>query len=427
MWTKLPDTLRARIPQSELLPPHSSPEPHAQPSVLLVDDDPFMLGIQARMLRSMGYAMVGTAGGAEAALTTLRTDPHSVDVIICDLNMPGMDGIEFLQHVAASAFTGNVILLSGEGMRIMHTVQKVLGTRLLVLGAIEKPAGRAVLQALLDRWKPFAASVPPVALPPFTIEEVDTANRLRQWVLHFQPQVDLRTAAVAGVEALIRCNHPDYGLVSPDRFIGTAEDSGAIDILTEWVLQEAIEQQARWRSRGLKIHMAINVSMDNLRAPDFAHRVAALVRSGGASPQDFTLEVTESRLMSPSPVPLENLVRLRLQRFGLSIDDFGTGHSSLAHLRDVPFTELKVDRSFVHNARHNQIIRPILEGSLGLAKRLGMQTVAEGVESEDDLNLLRELGCDTAQGYLIGRPMPSERIPTWRGQWQTRHATLARM
>ncbi|MEO8464205.1 MAG: EAL domain-containing protein [Gammaproteobacteria bacterium] len=395
-----------------------------QPSVLLVDDDAFMLGMQSSMLRSMGYGMIGTAISSEAALLTLSNDPQSVDVIICDLNMPGMDGVEFLQRLAASAFFGSVILLSGEGMRVMHTVQKLLGTRLVVLGALEKPAGRTALQALLDRWTPLIASAPSVEAPPFTADEVHTANRLRQWVLHYQPKVDLRTGAFAGAEALVRCNHPDYGLVAPDRFIRTAEECGAIDSLTGWVLQAAIEQQACWQSAGLKMRMAVNVSMDNLRAPGFAHRVGDLVRNKGTSPQDFTLEVTESRLLSPSPVPLENLVRLRLQRFGLSIDDFGTGHSSLAHLRDVPFTELKVDRSFVHNARHNQIIRPILEGSLGLAKRLGMQAVAEGVESEDDWHLLREIGCDIGQGYLIGRPMPSARIPQWLDQWQTRRASL---
>ncbi len=424
MWTDVPDTLRIRTPDTEPRPAGSGPAPRTQPSVLLVDDDAFMLGMQSRMLRSLGYTMIGTASSGEAALAMLRDNPQSVDVIICDLNMPGMDGIEFLQRLAASAFSCNVILLSGEGLRVMHTVQKLLGNRLVVLGALEKPAGRAALQPLLDRWTPVIPAAPAIAPPPLSVDEVHAANRLRQWVLHYQPKVDLRTGGVAGVEALVRCNHPDHGLVAPDRFIPAAEECGAIDLLTQWVLQEAIEQQARWHSAGLKVHMSINVSMDNLRTPDFAHRVGDLVRYRGTSTQAFTLEVTETRLLSPSPVPLENLVRLRLQRFGLSIDDFGTGHSSLAHLRDVPFTELKVDRSFVHDARHNQIIRPILEGSLGLAKRLGMQSVAEGVETKDDWHLLREIGCDVAQGYLIGRPMSSERMPAWLDDWQTRRASL---
>jgi EAL domain-containing protein (putative c-di-GMP-specific phosphodiesterase class I) len=136
------------------------------------------------------------------------------------------------------------------------------------------------------------------------------------------------------------------------------------------------------------------------------------------------LEVTETRLAYSSSVPLENLVRLRLQRFGLSIDDFGTGHSSLAQLRDVPFTELKVDRGFVCGARRNQIIRPMLEGSLGLARRLGMRSVAEGVETEDDWLLLRDIDCDLAQGYFIGKPMSVDHLLGWLVTWQARQSLL---
>ncbi len=424
MWAEFPDTLPVPLGDAEPGPAGSALEPRILPSVLLLDDDPFMLGMQSRMLRSMGYPMIGTAGSAEVALTRLRNDPQAVDVIICDLNMPDIDGIEFLQRLAASPFRGNVILLSGEGARIMHTVQKLIGGRLLILGALEKPAGREALRALLDCWKPVAAAMPAAAPRSFDAAEVHAANRQRQWVLHYQPKVDLKTGAMAGTEALVRWEHPSAGLVYPDRFIGVAEDCGAIDALTEWVLQEAVEQQARWRGTGLEIHMAVNVSMQNLRAPDFARRASALVSNGCGSSRDVMLEVTESRLIDPSPVPLENLVRLRMQRFGLSIDDFGTGHSSLAQLRDVPFTELKVDRGFVHGARHNQIIRPMLEGSVGIARRLGMQSVAEGVETEDDWHFLREVGCDFAQGYFIGRPMPSERIPVWLDHWRERRATL---
>lgn len=418
IWPSYTDSLPAPLDASVI--------EQIQPSIMLVDDDSFMLGMQSRMLGSMGFTRVGTAGSGEAALSLLRQEPHAVDIIICDLNMPGMDGIEFLQILNLGEFSGGVILLSGEGVRIMHTVQKLLGGgRMTILGALEKPAGRPALRALLDCWKPASteASVQRMALT-VTPDDLAHAQRERQWVLHYQPKVDLVTGELAGVEALVRWNHPERGLVFPDSFIGVAEECGAIDALTDWVLQAATTQLAQWHGDGLPIQMAVNVSMDNLRAPDFAQRVGALVRHSCASPQDLTFEITESRLISPSPAPLENLVRLRLQRFGLSIDDFGTGHSSLAQLRDVPFTELKVDRGFVQGARHNQIIRPMLEGSIGIAKRLGMHSVAEGVETEDDWHLLREIGCDSAQGYFIGRPMPSERLPDWIELWKSRRARL---
>jgi EAL domain-containing protein (putative c-di-GMP-specific phosphodiesterase class I)/ActR/RegA family two-component response regulator len=397
-----------------------------QPSILLVDDDPFMLGLQSRMLRSMGYRSLSTIGSAQAALGSMLAGESTPDVIVCDLNMPGMDGVEFLQALDAGRLACSVILLSGEGARIMHTVQKLLGAgRLTILGGLEKPAQPESLRTLLDCWVPLGPAAPPSHAPlRITEGEVREASRLRQWVLHYQPKVSLFTGALTGMEALVRWNHPAHGLVFPDSFIDIAEECGVIDALTDWVLREAVNQLARWVAQGWPIQVAVNVSMDNLRAPDFAKRAAAIVRDAGVSPQDVTLEITESRAMSPSPAPLESLVRLRLSRFKLSIDDFGTGHSSLAQLRDVPFTELKIDRGFVHGARGNQIIRPMLEGSIGIAKRLGMLSVAEGVETETDFYLLREIECDIAQGFFIGRPMEAAGLPAWMEGWQVRRRRL---
>ncbi|MEP7302220.1 MAG: EAL domain-containing response regulator, partial [Caldimonas sp.] len=329
MWPPSDDTLPMELDALETLPGDLPPPARNQPSILLLDDDPFMLGMQSRMLRTMGYSMIGTSGSAEAALALLQANPKAVDVIVCDLNMPGMDGIEFLQQLGAGPFRGSVILLSGEGMRIMHTVQKLLGDRVLVLGALEKPAGQFALRALLDRWTPLVPAVSAPVAHVFTAPEVQAATRLGQWVLHYQPKTDLRTGALTGVEALVRWNHPVHGLVYPDRFVSVAEDAGAIDALTDWVVREAVAQLARWQNQGLRLQMAVNVSMQNLDDPDFSTRTADLVRTARTAPQDLTLEVTESRLMAPASTPLENLVRLRMQRFGLSIDDFGTGHSSL--------------------------------------------------------------------------------------------------
>ena len=396
----------------------------AQPRILIVDDDPFMLRTQSAMLKSMGYGTVGTASSAETALTRLTHEPGLVEVIICDLHMPGMDGIAFLQKLCDTPFCGGVILLSGEGSHMMHAVQKLLqGSRLEILGAIEKPASRAELHTLLESWKPLSVQVEdcPIVV---AASELHSAISDRQLVLHYQPKVDLRTGEVVGVEALVRWQHPVHGLVYPDNFIGVAEECGAIESLSAWVLDEALGQLSRWHAQGHRIQMAVNVSMTNLRTPDFASHIGALVEVAGVAPQDVTLEITESRLMAPLPAILETMVRLRLQRFQLSIDDFGTGHSSLAQLRDVPFTELKIDRGFVSGARHNQLIRPMLDGSISIAKRLGMQSVAEGVETEDDWHLMRELECDFAQGYFIARPMASDQVGAWLEQWSARNAEL---
>jgi EAL domain-containing protein (putative c-di-GMP-specific phosphodiesterase class I)/ActR/RegA family two-component response regulator len=416
-----------RVRPADLCGPAPAGASTRQPRLLLVDDDSFLLGIQARILRDLGYPQVATAGSAEAALLMLQRQPNAFDIIVCDLNMPGMDGIQFLRILDARNFCCSVILLSGEDARIMHTVQKLFeGRGLLVIGALAKPATQAGLRAMIETWQLPETLAQPRSdpAPRVTAGELQAATRQAQWVLHYQPKVDLRTGQLAGMEALVRWNHPLHGLLYPEFFIPLAEECGAIDALTEWVLHDAMRQLSAWRTRGLKFKMAVNVSMDDLAEPDFAQRVGALLQDACVSPQDVTLEVTESRLAAPGSTPLENLVRLRMQRFGLSIDDFGTGHSSLAQLRDVPFTELKVDSSFVKGARHSPSNRPILEGSIGIAKRLGMQSVAEGVENEDDWHLLREIGCDLAQGYFIGAPMAPADFPGWLESWMRKSAAL---
>ncbi|MCZ2495797.1 EAL domain-containing protein [Xylophilus sp. Kf1] len=417
--------VRPPSPQPAGQPPATAAVTVRQPGVLLVDDDPFSLDLQRQTLQAIGYDQVRTAEGGEQALALLLADPAAIDVVVCDVNMPGMDGIEFLQKLDSSGFDGGVILLSGEGVRILHTVRKLLdGGRLDLLGALTKPASRHSLAGLLELWMPDGGA--PTRPPPPVIDadEVRTANRLGQWVLHYQPQVDLVSGDVIGVEALVRWNHPQHGLVFPDGFIHVAEECGAIDALTDWVLQAAMAQLAAWQADGLDLRMAVNLSMDNLLQPDFARRVGAMAREAGVRPEHVTLEITESRVISGQPAPLENLVRLRLQRFALSIDDFGTGHSSLAQLRDVPFSELKVDRGFVQGARHNQIIRPILEASISVARGLAMQTLAEGIETLEDWELLRQLACDFGQGYFIGRPGPAAQVPAWMEAWAARRPAL---
>jgi len=397
-----------------------------QPGILVVDDHPFVLATEAGLLKNMGYRRVGTALSAPAALDLMRADPTAVDVLICDLNMPGMDGIEFLRILDEEGFKGSVIVLSGEDAHVLQTVQRLLGRgQLVLLGALEKPARPEGLRALIDKWDALAASRPAAkARAPFTEADLHAAHDQRQWILHYQPKVDLADGSLASLEALIRWHHPEQGLVMPDRFIGLAETSGLIDSITEWILGEALAQIARWRDAGLSTRVAVNVSMASLGATDFATRVSEIVRERAMQPQDLILEVTESRLSDSTTASLENLVRLRVQRFGLSIDDFGTGHSSLAQLRDIPFTELKVDRGFVRGARANPIVRPILEGSIEMAKRLGMQSVAEGVETEDDWRLLQEVGCGLAQGYFIGRPMAGDQVVDWLQAWSARRPAL---
>jgi EAL domain-containing protein (putative c-di-GMP-specific phosphodiesterase class I) len=343
------------------------------------------------------------------------------DLILLDLNMPELDGIEFVRQLAERRFEGSLILVSGEDERMLQaasTLVRAHGIRLL--GHLIKPTSYEGLTALMALWTPRQVVRPQAALVQYSADTLKTAIANGELVNYYQPKVAVADGRVVGVETLVRWRHPVDGLVMPDQFIGVAEAHGLIDALTRVVLSEALAQTKVWRDAGLALRIAVNLSMDNLKSLDFADFIDDQAATQGVSPMHVVLEVTESRLMGDLRTPLEILTRLRLKRFRLSIDDFGTGHSSLSQLRDLPFHELKIDRSFVHRAWGNDTLSAIFNASLQLAHQLGMDVVAEGVEDKDDWNFLRGSGCDLAQGYFIGRPMPAAELPDWIDSWQHR-------
>jgi EAL domain-containing protein (putative c-di-GMP-specific phosphodiesterase class I) len=212
--------------------------------------------------------------------------------------------------------------------------------------------------------------------------------------------------------------------VVPDQFVPLAEQAGLIDDLTKAVLEEALRQARIWQDAGLRPHLAANVSMSNLVSLDFPNLVTGLLTAAGIPPERLMLEVTETQLMNDRVTSLDILTRLRLKRIGLSIDDFGTEHSSLAQLRDIPFSELKIDRGFVHGVAGDPSLQAMFDASLGMARQLGLKTVAEGVEDPDDWAYVRGTGCDTIQGYFVGRPMPGPDLPAWQADWARRYQAL---
>lgn len=302
---------------------------------------------------------------------------------------------------------------------MLQTVEKLVHAhQISVLGHLQKPIKPEALFALLANWAPSCPHNPSLATVIYHANQVSAAIIQGELVNYYQPQVDVASGKVVGVECLVRWLHPHVGLVHPEHFISVAEDHGLIDDLTHIVIDNAFAQAKIWQDNGLCLRVAVNVSMDNLAKLEFVDYLMAAVATAGIVPDGITLEVTESRLMKGLSVPLEILTRLRLKGFGLSIDDFGTGHSSLAQLRSIPFNELKVDKGFVHGIARDRTLRAIYDASLGLAKHLGMTMVAEGVEERADWDLLRSTGCDQAQGYFIAQPMTADEIPAWIITWE---------
>ena len=394
-------------------------------NTLLVDDHPFALKLLARQLAQLGHTAVTLCERAQDALSLLENQLDEYGLVFCDLQMPGMDGVEFVRHLARIGFQGSLVLVSGEHGRVLQTVQKLAQAHNVhILTALPKPVSSERLRQAMASNASRSATGPRAARDTYPPNELARAIAGGELVNHYQPKVDLATGALIGVEALVRWQHPQAGLVFPDQFIGTAEEHGLIDALTRAVLTAALRQSRLWRNEGLELQMAVNVSMDNLASLDFPDVVAHLADEAGVAPSSVTLEVTESRLMKDIRAPLDILTRLRLKRFGLSIDDFGTGHSSLAQLRDIPFDELKLDRSFVHGAAKDSALVAILEATLSMARQLGMKSVAEGVENRADWDSIRALGCDVAQGYFGARLMPASDLLPWQAGWETRRASL---
>jgi EAL domain-containing protein (putative c-di-GMP-specific phosphodiesterase class I)/FixJ family two-component response regulator len=398
------------------------PNPTASPRILLLDDDGFMLRLLTRMLEQIGYTNVLAFEDGPQALQELRAGNAPIDLIVLDLNMPGMDGIEFIRRLAEYRYAGSVVLASGENSRILDSVNRLLQlSNIATLGHLQKPVQPQDLKALVERLTPVSRNRGnPTATSSYRVEELRTAIARGELVNYYQPKVSLTTGELVGVESLVRWQHPDDGLVFPDRFLSMAAENGMMTELTRAVLPVALRQVGSWSRSGQQVPIAVNVSMDDLRALDFPDVAASIAAELAIEPSMITLEITEGQVMGQLSTALDVISRLRLKRFRLAIDDFGTGYSSLAQLRDLPFDELKIDRGFVHGAARDVTLRAICSASLRMAQQLQLHVVAEGIEDREDWDLLRELGCDDAQGYFIARPMPAADLGKWMDDWLTR-------
>jgi len=384
--------------------------------LLIIDDNADIGEFVSAAAKLWGWQCTATTNAADF-MGSLSDD---TTLIFLDLMMPEIDGIEMLRLLAQQKCRTGIVLMSGVGHRVLETANELAGELgLFIVGHLRKPFQLHDLEAILTRpRKPR-----PIRARGAAADHAATAilnNDLRsaidndQFVAHYQPQIDLRTGKIVALEALARWQHPEKGLIYPDNFIARLEAMGWIGELGAIIARDALSQAARFADAyGEMPAMSINVSvlsLVDLKFPDILLGVAAQY---GVPADKITVEITETGLIEELSKTLDVLARLRMKGVQISIDDFGTGYSMMQQLRRIPATELKIDRSFIHNMQTSDGDRIIVQKTIEMGHELGMQVVLEGVETAAQLDFLRASGGDIAQGYLFTHPLSTEATIHW--------------
>jgi len=362
-----------------------------------------LLRVAADRLRGVVRAgdTVARLGGDEFAVLLPGADAAGAarvaDTIRASLDAPLQVEGQLLR-VGASVGIALAPVHGTDGMTLLRRADMAMDT------AKRGRLGQALYDPAQDQHSPERLAL---------IGELRDAIERGELTLHYQPQVDLKSGHVCGVEALVRWPHPVHGLIPPDRFIPLAEQTGLIAPLTDWVLAEAIRQGRKWQRAGLLLGVSVNLSMWNLHDPALPERVAALLREHGLSPAWLRLELTESALMADTDRAMDVLARLSALGVRLAVDDFGSGYSSLAYLKTLPVDELKIDKGFVREMATDATDAAIVASTVALGHALGLRVVAEGIEDRATWDLLAGMGCDVAQGYHIARPLPPDALARW--------------
>jgi EAL domain-containing protein (putative c-di-GMP-specific phosphodiesterase class I) len=371
--------------------------------LLVLDDDPRVLQLLAEVARMHRYDATLTSSTDQFLLAYASTTPS---LIILDLQYQDGDGIEMLSRLKQCGCTIPILLISGYDDRVLETARRIGEThRLRIAGTFSKPLHVQDLARVLDAHR--------------EPEENEWADELRAAIDHdqlgvyYQPKVNIASGRVIGFEALVRWVHPTRGIIGPDRFIPLAETTGLILPLTNDVLHRAIVDCVSWNAAGFDLSVAVNIAAPVLAVDDLLENTMALLREHALPATRLTLEITESTAMHNPNQAIELLSRLRLREINLSLDDFGTGFSNLGLLHKMPFSELKIDKSFVMDVKDNYASQVIVQALAALARNLGLTCVAEGVENLEIWSWLGSLQIEQAQGYGIARPMAAHHVLDW--------------
>jgi len=385
----------------------------ATKKILVIDDEVDVGEFVCAAAQAMGFECNATTDAA-SFLEMLAPDTA---LILLDLMMPDMDGIELLRQLGKQKCQAGIILMSGKGKRIIESAGQLAQAHgLSIAGHLQKPFRLAELEMVLGQHA-ISEEVPIARQDDRTIIRKDELRRAivrDEFVLHYQPQIEIASGRVIGLEALVRWQHPERGLVFPDSFIGRMERFGFIDELGWIVANLGMSEIGQFANGdGRAPMLSINESVYSLHDLKFPDILVSLTEKHGISPANVTVEITESGLIKELPNTLDILTRLRMKDVKVSIDDFGTGYAMMQQLKVIPATELKIDRSFILEMHKNERDRVIVQKTIEIGHELGMHVIAEGVETQEQLDFLLLRGCDSAQGYFFSRPLPANEMVNW--------------
>lgn len=382
--------------------------------LLILDDESAVGETIVNMAQASGIEARATNNAAAFFRQIYKFDPTHVAI---DLMMPSLDGIGVIRRLAETNIKLAVIIISGASPRVLEAARRsAVEHGLSVVGVLGKPFSRKDLIGSLqigDGSRSHASAFRASTRGSVVLEQ-QVAQALEQDMIGIalQPKVSLCNGELVGFEALARWREENGIAIEPQHFIPAAERAGLIDRLTEVVLEKSMTWLAD-HGKERDFSMAVNVSAISLRTDSLLQMVDAMCRRHQITPERLIVELTESEAVGEQTDALDTITQLRLRKVELAIDDFGVGYSSLVHLARLPFSELKIDRRFIGDLATSHESHAIVVAILGMAKGLGLRTVAEGVEDLETFNLLKSMGCDCAQGFFIGRPMPPGDAARW--------------
>ncbi len=383
--------------------------------VAVIDDELDVASMVAAMLQSLGFR-TAVHQSATGFLQARHIERYAA--IVMDLSLPETDGLELLKQLAKENCLEPLIIITGLQRSVLHAASHIaqdLGFE--VLGTLSKPFRTAELARIMEIPLAVSHRIAHEEFDP-TEQDLRLALEKNELCAYVQPQVRFDTNTLVGMEVLVRWQHPQHGLVMPHTFITLAESAGLALDITEFMTKQALTiAQHAHSSFGFDGTISVNLAPVSLSDPNFPNAMEKLVNARQLPAHRICFEVTETSMVLDSPLALEILTRLAIKGFKIAIDDFGVGHSNLERLDHYPISEIKIDMGFVQRAFENDRARVIVEESIVLGHKLGMQVVAEGVETIDHWNWLSAQGCDVAQGYYLSRPIPVAAVDSWSGKW----------